>query len=184
MRWILILLVLLGLSAVSYWGWETYYPVERTALPVEQSPWVTVVVSGNSLLVDSEGTFLLPLSSSEDNVATMIVTGITSDMVSSGRLTEDSLHAVQAIVDPILGSFAQYEWRLELGELRKLGTEAYFVDVTLLQNDSLPIRIGEGRYVEEKISALSKLLEREPDVFDRVSYIDLRVRQKVYVKTK
>lgn len=188
MRWfwvILIFAVLVIGGGVAYYFY--YVPAHSVSHVVEvtHDPWVSLLLGKQTVLMDESGQFLIgDTYEGLDSSSTIIVMGLGRDLLGKAFLSDIYLQALSEIIRPLKQAFPAYAWRVEVGDLRRLGDDFYFVDVTLLQNDSLPIKIGEGRNVAHKIELLKQLVEMNPQVLSHSQYIDARVEDKLYVKQK
>ena len=138
----------------------------------ERKEMAVLIISGNSMLIDSKGGILNPPERSDlhlilpDISDLPVIEGLSSDLIDQdyklkGRLGPDIaslLYELQNLIAP-----------------RRIKVNLEREDhIMLLLDDILKVKIGDAQNIKEKIEVLQALIDNSQDLINRVKYIDVR----------
>ena len=152
----------------------------------EKPPWVMTMDRGHMILIAKDGTLLTHQTEYLDITnynRLQVVKGIPSEWLTQYSLHKDVVGIIQHVKSGLDVQFSQLSFQIQLGDLQShRKASIHRGNITLIQDDQLPIFLGSIHGLEQKLYHLSLFYERvDMDRVD-IEYIDLRVDGKVYVK--
>ena len=150
----------------------------RTKATKPEKPWVSFVVDGGSIVVADNGT-ILPQQNAEN---VLIIRGVDKIFLSKPTINPFLLADIKKIVTTIQTCLPGLTFQLEFKGLILAQDDVEVQELTLLKDDTLPIRVGPLTDLESKFKSLHLFLRNLPlDRQENMKYIDLRVLGKLIV---
>ncbi len=151
----------------------------------EKKPWVAFIANGKTILVAQDGTVLShDIDSKIENLENLIIIRGFPDSLFTGQyISKNILTNVGKVVNTIRQEFSRETFQMEFLAVEAAKTELSVDDLVLYMDDTLPIKVGSLKNIEDKLNAFKCFLNTTKINKNKIDYIDLRVARKVIVKS-
>lgn len=160
------------------------FPSKLTLDFTEKAPYFSFIVPSKSILVSQDGTILEKgngNSEIENFDGVVMVRGITEASFSGTTVPSVIISNIDYIISAIRQYFPNLVFQLEFEQM-KVTPIVLLGNLTLLKDDTLPIKIGPLEKLDEKFMNLHYYFKSNAQKNRDIDYIDLRVPKKVIVK--
>ena len=160
------------------------YPQTLQLQVIEKAPRYSFIINKHRILVAKDGTVLEKGGHNtilEDGSHIIIVKGIESSFLKHTLVNKTIINMIDEIVSEIETKHPQMIFQLDFDQF-KIKNNFITTELTVLKDDTLPIKVGQIEKLAEKFEMLHYFLKSNLHKESPIDYIDLRVPKRVIVK--
>ena len=145
-----------------------------------------VMDKGTIYLVAKDGTVLAHQADFldvDDYQRLIVVKGVPSEVLAQSQLSPALLDVINQVITGVRVQFPDRTFQILLDDVEMVdGQVALVRNVSLIQDDFIPIRLGTIDQLDNKWLGLKTFYDRAELTKKDIEYVDLRVDGRVYVK--
>lgn len=151
---------------------------------IEKAPRYSFIINKQRILVAKDGTVLEKGGHNtilEDGSHIIIIKGIETAFFKNNSVNKNITDMIDEIVSEIETKHPQMIFQLAFEQF-KIKNKHITTELTVLKDDTLPIKVGQIKNLAEKFEILHYFLKSNLHKESPIDYIDLRVPKRVIVK--